>query len=633
MNVSNSACVKSSNSVRRPKSKDTKSKNRLLKNTNDNSSFAHDRKMSSSDSIDSNKRETMNSTNLVGDDLLTGSRESNLYTISISKLAASSLVCLMSKATSTKSWLWHQRLSHLNFGTINQLTSKDLVDGLSKFKYNKDHLCSACEQGKSKKASFPLKLVPSTVSKLELLHMDLCGPMRVVNEAPDMIINFINQVQHNEKAQILKIRTDNVTEFKNEKLRSSYAKLGIVHHTSISRTPQQNGVVERRNHTLVKAVLIMFIFLKTPEFLWPEAIATAFFTQNLSIVHTRYNKTPYELIRGRKPNVQYFHVLGSLCYLTNNRDDLGKIKPKADIVIASECNNLGPSLNCLNFQDSLHEMNEIPSHQDLDNLFGPLYEEYYALSTSKESNNSTTNTLDVENTPLSSSIIVEDGDALQIVTSSVELTTQESSTLVLETHFDEKIQEDVTELDGNTIMHSFDILEFGEAESSSNYQDPSNMHEALLDHSWIESMQDELNQFKRLDVWELVPLPEGRLAIKMKFFLRHQIHQSPHGIFINQSQYTIELLRKHEMEKCDTITTLIATAKIDADLQGTPTDQTKYRSIIGELMYLTTSRPDIAFATFDYGFKLVTYSDADLAGCLDDYKNTSGGLQFLGDKL
>ncbi|GKB73070.1 retrovirus-related pol polyprotein from transposon TNT 1-94, partial [Tanacetum coccineum] len=159
--------------------------------------------------------------NLEGDDLLTGSRDSNLYTISISEMAASSPVCLMSRATSTKSWLWHRRLSHLNFGTINQLTSNDLVDGLPKLKYTKDHLCSACEQGKSKKASLPPKLVPSIESKLELLHMDLCGPMRVASingkkyilmivddysrytwvyflctkdEAPDMIIDFVNQV-------------------------------------------------------------------------------------------------------------------------------------------------------------------------------------------------------------------------------------------------------------------------------------------------------------------------------------------------------------------------------------------------------------------------------------------------------
>ncbi|GJS42205.1 retrovirus-related pol polyprotein from transposon TNT 1-94 [Tanacetum coccineum] len=119
--------------------------------------------------------------NLEGDDLLTGACESNLYTISISDMATSSPVCLMSKDTLTKSWLWHHRLSHLNFGTINDLTKHDLVDGLSKFKYGKDHLCFAYERGKSKKASHPPTLVPSNHSKLEVLHMDLCRPMRVAS--------------------------------------------------------------------------------------------------------------------------------------------------------------------------------------------------------------------------------------------------------------------------------------------------------------------------------------------------------------------------------------------------------------------------------------------------------------------
>ncbi|GJX46263.1 hypothetical protein Tco_0271453 [Tanacetum coccineum] len=346
--------------------------------------------------------------------------------------------------------------------------------------------------------------------------------------------------------------------------------------------------------------------------------------------------------------------------------------------MASECNNSGPGLNCLNFQDSSKELNEILSQQDLDNFFGPLYEEYYTTSTFKVSNNSAANTLDDEDTPLPSSIIVKDGDAPQIVTSLEEPIIEESSFLVFEIHSDKQIQEDVAELDGNTIMHSFEIPEFEEAESSSNYHDPSNMHEfyqhlytdkwtknhpieqvivslmepknhkeAMLDHSWIELMQDELNQFKRLDVWELVPLPEGRHAIKvkwlwknktdaenivirnksrlvakvfsnrfaklmkdnfemsmmceMKLFLGLQFHQSPRGIFINLSQYTMEHLKKHEMEKCDNVTTLMATAKIDADLQ-------------------------------DFGFELIAYSDANLVGCLDDYKSIYGGLQFLGDK-
>ncbi|GJR18086.1 retrovirus-related pol polyprotein from transposon TNT 1-94 [Tanacetum coccineum] len=377
--------------------------------------------------------------NLEGDDLLTGGRDSNLYTISISDMAASSPVCLMSKATSTKSWLWHRRLSHLNFGTINDLTRLDLVDGLPKFKYGKDHLCSACERGKSKKASHPPKLVPSDHSKLELLHMDLCGPMRVASingkryilvivddysrytwvyflrskdETPEIIKKFIAQAQLNYKAKVCKIRTDNGTEFKNTTLKAHYEKLGIMQQFSIARTPQQNGVVERRNRTLVEAARTMLIFSRLPEFLWAEAVATTCFTQNRSIIHTRYNKTPYELLRGRKPNIAYFHVFGSLCYPTNDRDDLGKMKPKADIgvfigysetstgfriynrrtkmimetihvkfdeltAMASEHDCLEPELQRFNNHNSSAEPMHTPSKEDLDNLFGPMFEEYY----------------------------------------------------------------------------------------------------------------------------------------------------------------------------------------------------------------------------------------------------------------
>ncbi|GJV96299.1 retrovirus-related pol polyprotein from transposon TNT 1-94 [Tanacetum coccineum] len=140
---------------------------------------------------------------------------------------------------------------------------------------------------------------------------------------------------------------------------------------------------------------------------------------------------------------------------------------------------------------------------------------------------------------------------------------------------------------------------------------------------------------------------------ELKFFLGLQVHQSPCGIFISQSQYAIELLKKHGLDECVSMSTPMATERLDADLQGTPTDQTTYRRMIGGLMYLTASRPDIAFATFtvkhlkevkrifrylrqsynmglwypkDFGFELIAYSDADHAGCKDDCKSTSGGL-------
>nr|GEW02008.1 retrovirus-related Pol polyprotein from transposon TNT 1-94 [Tanacetum cinerariifolium] len=119
--------------------------------------------------------------NLEGVDLLKGDRSTNLYTINIHEMASASPICLMARASSTKSWLWHQRLSHLNFDTINDLARHDLVGGLPKFKYHKEHLCPSCEQGKSKRASHPLKLVPNSRQRLHLLHIDLCGPMRIAS--------------------------------------------------------------------------------------------------------------------------------------------------------------------------------------------------------------------------------------------------------------------------------------------------------------------------------------------------------------------------------------------------------------------------------------------------------------------
>ncbi|GKC37440.1 retrovirus-related pol polyprotein from transposon TNT 1-94 [Tanacetum coccineum] len=114
-------------------------------------------------------------------DLLKGNHTTNLYTINLHEMASASPICLMARATSTKSWLWHQRLSHLNFDTINDLARNNLVTGLPKFKYHKEHLCPSCEQGKSKRASHPPKPVPNSMKRLHLLHMDLCGPMRIAS--------------------------------------------------------------------------------------------------------------------------------------------------------------------------------------------------------------------------------------------------------------------------------------------------------------------------------------------------------------------------------------------------------------------------------------------------------------------
>ncbi|GKB91946.1 retrovirus-related pol polyprotein from transposon TNT 1-94 [Tanacetum coccineum] len=189
--------------------------------------------------------------------------------------------CLLSKASKTKSWLWHRRLSYLNFGAINHLAKNGLIRGLPKLKFEKDHLFSACAMGKSKKQSHKPKSEDTNQEKLYLLHMDLCGPMRVASingkkyilvivddysrftwvkflaskdEAPDFIIKFLKMIQVRLNASIRNIRTDNGTEFVNQTLRNYYESVGISHETSVAQSPQQNGVVERQNRTLLTAM-------------------------------------------------------------------------------------------------------------------------------------------------------------------------------------------------------------------------------------------------------------------------------------------------------------------------------------------------------------------------------------------
>ncbi|GKC38280.1 retrovirus-related pol polyprotein from transposon TNT 1-94 [Tanacetum coccineum] len=264
---------------------------------------------------------------LEGVDLLKGSRGINLDSISLEDMLQSSPICLLSKVSKTKSWLWHRRLSHLNFVTINQLAKEGLVKGLPKLKYEKDHLCSACLLGKSKKHSHKPKAEDSNQEKLYLLHMDLYGQMRVESiHGKKYILVIVDDFSRN-------IKTDNGTEFVNQTMRSFYGYVGITHQTTVARTPQQNGVVERRNRTLVEVARTMLIFSKASLFLWTKAVATACYTQNRSLIRTRHNKTPYELLHDRKPDLRNLHVFGALCYPTNNSKYIGMLKPKAEIGI------------------------------------------------------------------------------------------------------------------------------------------------------------------------------------------------------------------------------------------------------------------------------------------------------------
>nr|GFA93439.1 retrovirus-related Pol polyprotein from transposon TNT 1-94 [Tanacetum cinerariifolium] len=150
------------------------------------------------------------------------------------------------------------------------------------------------------------------------------------DETPMFIIKFLKMIQVRLDVPVRRIRTDNGTEFVNQTLRDYYEEVGISHETSIARSPQQNGVVKRRNRTLIEVARTMLIYAQALLFLWAEAVATACFTQNQSIIHLRHRKTPYELMHGKQPDLLYLHVFGALCYLTNDGENVGKLQPKAD---------------------------------------------------------------------------------------------------------------------------------------------------------------------------------------------------------------------------------------------------------------------------------------------------------------
>ncbi|GJV31368.1 hypothetical protein Tco_1391768 [Tanacetum coccineum] len=483
-----------------------------------------------------------------GVDLLTGDRSSNLYTIALNEIASNSLACLLAKASSSQSWLWHQRLSHLNFATINNLVKNNLVRGLPKMKFEKDHLCSACEQGKIHRKHHKSKTAFASNKPLYLLHMDLCGPMRVESingkryvlvvvddysrytwvfflhskdEASEVIISFIKKTQVNLQLQVQRVRTDNGTEFKNKTLAKFFDEVGISQQFSAARTPQQNGVVERRNRTLVEAARTMLTFANLPLFLWAEAIATACFTQNRSIIHKRFDKTPYELVNKRKPNIKFFHVFGCRCYLLNDYDDVGKLKAKGDIGVfvgyskesaafriynkrtrkihesvnvnfdeisemASKQFSLEPGLSNLNetgksSNPTVSQVSEI-SKKDLEDLFYNFYDEYF--DSSKITKSSTTN-VETSNNEISShegEVFHEVSESFQEESSSSSLNddVQQSSeeVMVSPTNTQSISNNMVPNVNEASSSHNvFDErLEDAYFDASTSFHDPSNVH-------------------------------------------------------------------------------------------------------------------------------------------------------------
>ncbi|GKB64119.1 putative ribonuclease H-like domain-containing protein [Tanacetum coccineum] len=285
-------------------------------------------------------------------------RKDNMYSFDLKNIVPSNgLTCLFAKATNDESNMWHRRLGHINFKTMNKLVKGNLVRGLPSKLFENDHTCVACEKGKQRKASCKTKLVNSIVTPLQILHMDLFGPTFVnsimgkmyclvvtddysrfswvfflakKDETSSILKNFITGIENQLNHKVKIIRCDNGTDFKNYEMNKFCGIKEIKREFSNARTSQQNGVAERENMTLIEAARTMLANLFLPISFWAEAVNTACYVQNRVLVTKPHNKTPYELLIGRTPIISFMRPFGCPVTILNTLDHLGKFDGKAD---------------------------------------------------------------------------------------------------------------------------------------------------------------------------------------------------------------------------------------------------------------------------------------------------------------
>ncbi|GKE73439.1 retrovirus-related pol polyprotein from transposon TNT 1-94, partial [Tanacetum coccineum] len=260
-------------------------------------------------------------------------RVRDVYVLDMTSSAQES--CFFAKASKNLNWLWHKRLAHLNFKTINKLEKQNLVIGLPSLVYSKDKPCSSCEKGKHHRARH---VTPRSINheKYTLVIVDEYSRytwvyfLKKKSQAPETIMSFIKRVKNQNDIKVKQLRTDNGIEFRNSTLVNFCDEKGISQNISSPYTPEQNGVAERKNRTLKEAARIMLSGSVFSKQYWTEVVATACYTQNRSTIVKSHLKTPYEIFRKRIPNISFIHVFGCPVYIHNHKDHLGKFDEKAN---------------------------------------------------------------------------------------------------------------------------------------------------------------------------------------------------------------------------------------------------------------------------------------------------------------
>ncbi|KAJ1700212.1 hypothetical protein LUZ63_008724 [Rhynchospora breviuscula] len=496
----------------------------------------------------------------------TGQRKKDVYYLNFDHFTTGEQ-CF--SAIATGSWLWHRRLGHVSIDSLKKLVKSNLVRGLPSHKLDLDGLCEACMKGKQTKSSFKTKEVISTSQPLQLLHMDLFGPINVLSlskkryvfvvvddysrftwvfflahkeEAFDYFVKFSNRVENEKGLKISRIRSDHGREFENAKFDELCIEKGYKQEFSAPRTPQQNGVVERKNRTLQELARTMLHEFVVPKFLWAEAVNTACHVINRVCIRSKLKKTPFELWVGRTPNISYFRVFGSKCFVLDESPKVTKFDaksltgifvgysntskayrvylPTSRVVIESinvkfnenanekteEGNSIvgiqgGATTQEIEFQpkDELPPVIiEEPLNRVGDNLIGGVNHEENTIDSTQDE------TPHDEPQPMPQPVH-EPPEVLR------EVSSHPLSNVIGDPREGVRTRSGLNQMVGHCAFVS--------------QLEPKSFKEANVDPNWIVAMQEELNQFERNQVWELVSLPSGKQVIGTKWVYRNKLDE------------------------------------------------------------------------------------------------------------
>ncbi|KAJ9543955.1 hypothetical protein OSB04_023662 [Centaurea solstitialis] len=523
--------------------------------------------------------------------LLRTPRKDNVYCLDLNGMPSEVVNCLFSKASMTESSLWHRRMGHMNIKTMNLLVKNQLVRGLPSKEFTLDDNCVACLKGKPHKASHKSKTINTISAPLQLLHMDLFGPtnvmsigkksyclviiddysrftwvffLRTKDETSGLIKPFVKRVENQLNLRVKVIRSDNGTEFKNADLNSFCEEKGIERQFSAPRTPQQNGVAERRNRTLIEAARTMLADSKLPINFWAEAVNTACYVQNRVHVVKSKGKTPYELFKNKKPFIGFFVPFGCPCSILNTKTHLGKFDSKADDGFFVGYSIQSKAVRVFNtVSRTIEESDNVKFNEHTPNVHGTGPDWLFDIDSLTNSLNMS-NAVDtvqkrknqrlkykrmlqstkkeikrLKETPqLESNVENESVDTSEITQPDPSKSDPDDSNLgdilseeplhLTRTQKNHPASQVIGDVASPMITRK-QSREAGYVNTHSGmlscflYQnEPKKVSDAMKDPSWIEAMQEELLQFVLQHVWDLVDLPKGHRVIGTKWIFRNK---------------------------------------------------------------------------------------------------------------